>query len=338
MSRKELARSIIEDIVRVAREIGSIPSQRTYLESGKNKFKYATIKTAFSSWTTALKAAGLTANIQLERRAPEERREPKILIFDIETAPILGYVWGLWEQNVGINQIKSDWHLLSWAAKWFGDPPSKIMYMDQRRAKLVEDDKNIMAGLWKLLDEADVVITQNGKAFDAKKVNARFVLNGMTPPSPYKHIDTLQLAKKSFAFSSNKLEYMSEKLCVKYKKLKSKEYAGFDLWKACLAGDVKAWREMEKYNKHDVLATEELYTKLAPWGVGVDLNVFHSESTCRCNCGSSDLIKKGFTYSKTGKYQQFQCKSCGCWLSTRGEGNNLLSKAKKSSLKLPREG
>src|SRR6185369_16124997 len=150
------------------------------------------------------------------------RQGPKVLIFDIETAPILGHVWSLWENNVALNQIVSDWHVLSWSAKWLDDPPNKIMYQDQRNARDVQDDKALLRGIWNLLDQADVVITQNGKSFDQKKLNARFILNKMQPPSSYKHIDTKVIAGKHFAFTNNKLEYMTDKLCTNYKKLKHK--------------------------------------------------------------------------------------------------------------------
>src|SRR5690606_7750710 len=126
------------------------------------------------------------------------KQGPKILFLDIETAPILAYVWNLWDQDVGLNQIKSDWFILAWAAKWLGDPASKIIYRDQSRAKNIEDDSQILREMWKLLDEADIIVTQNGKAFDEKKLNARFILNGMKPPSSFKHIDTAQIAKKKF--------------------------------------------------------------------------------------------------------------------------------------------
>ncbi len=256
---------------------------------------------------------------------------PKILLLDVETAPMLGYVWGLWENNVALNQVKSDWHLLSWAAKWFGD--KKVMYQDQRNAKNIENDKAILQGIWNLLDEADIIITQNGKSFDSKKLNARFILNGMKPPSPYKHIDTLIIAKKHFAFTSNKLEYMSDKLCTKYKKIKHAEFGGFELWKECLAGNPKAWREMERYNKYDVLALEELYTKLQPWDNSIDFNVYSDDDSIKCNCGSSSLSKRGFHFTASGKYQRFQCQSCKAWYSAKGEKNNLLSKSKRLSLK-----
>jgi DNA polymerase elongation subunit (family B) len=258
-------------------------------------------------------------------------KKPRVLLVDIETAPILGYVWSIWEQNVGLNQIKSDWHLLSWAAKWLGDKPNKTMYMDQRNAKNISDDSGILKGIWKLLDEADVIITQNGKAFDQKKLNARFIMNGFKPPSSFKHIDTRQIAKSKFAFTSNKLEYMTDKLCTKYKKLKHSKFSGFELWSECLAGNLKAWKEMEKYNKYDVLSLEELYLKLQPWDNSLNYNLYDDSIVPTiCGCGSTEFHKNGYAYSSVGKHQRFSCKSCGA--EVRGK-TNLFSKDKKSSLK-----
>jgi len=259
-----------------------------------------------------------------------KNKRPKILVFDVETAPIISFTWGLFEQNVALNQIKSDWHLLSWAAKWLDAPANKIMYMDQRNAKDIENDKKILEGIWKLLDEADIVLTQNGVSFDSKKLNARFVLNGMNPPSPYKHIDTLKIAKKNFAFTSNKLAYMSDKLCTKYKKLEHTKFSGFDLWKQCLAGNKKAWDEMKRYNIYDVLSLEELYNKLAPWDNSVNFNLYSDDLEIKCNCGSSDFEKRGFNFSTTGKFQRYQCRDCGKWTHSKV---NLLSKEKKATLR-----
>lgn len=253
----------------------------------------------------------------------------KVLVFDIETAPIMGYVWSIWEQNVALNQIKQDWYVLSWSAKWLGDPPSKVMYEDQRDAKNIEDDSQLLKGIWKLLDEADVVITQNGKAFDQKKLNARFILNGMKPPSSYKHIDTKQIASRHFGFTSNKLEYLTDKLCKKYKKSKHKKFSGFELWRQCLAGNLDAWKEMEKYNKYDVLSLEELYSKLAPWDNSINFNLYRDGTENSCSCGSKTYLKNGFYYTSVGKYQRYVCKDCGAEIH---DPQNLLSKEKKKSL------
>jgi hypothetical protein len=261
---------------------------------------------------------------------PKTKR-PKVLIFDVETAPILAWVWGLWDQNVALNQIHTDWHIISWSAKWLDDPPSKIMYMDQRKEKNVENDLKLLKGIWKLLDEAEVVITQNGIKFDSKKLNARFILAGLGKPSPYKHIDTLKIAKKNFAFTSNKLEYMTDKLCTTYKKLTTdRKFSGFALWKECIVNNnLKAWKEMERYNKYDVLSLEELYGKLQPWDTSVNLQVFSDANTPTCNCGSEHFQRRGYETTAAGKYQRYQCTGCGKW--HRGK-ENLLSVDKKKSM------
>lgn len=256
---------------------------------------------------------------------------PRVLLIDIETAPMLGYVWSLWENNVALNQLHSDWHVLSWSAKWLGDSPKKIMYQDQRNAKVVSDDKKLLQAIWKLLDEADIVISQNGKAFDTKKLNARFIYHGFQPPSSYKQIDTMLIAKKHFAFTSNKLEYMSDKFCTKYKKLKPSKFPGFTMWLECLAGNKAAWREMEKYNKYDVLALEELYTKLIPWDSSINFDLYRDAEEHICKCGSKDFQRYGYFYTATAKYQRYKCKDCGAETRDRV---NLLDKAKKKSLRV----
>lgn len=258
-----------------------------------------------------------------------KNKGPKVLILDIETSPLISYTWGLFDQNVSLNMVHTDWSVLSFAAKWLNE--SKVFYKDQRKIKNIHNDKKLLEEVWKLLDEADIVIGQNSKAFDIKKLNARFIQHGMQPPSSFRQIDTLKLAKKSFAFTSNKLEYLSSKLCT-HKKLKTKKFQGFDLWKAVLAGNQEAWREMELYNKADVLATEELYHKIAPWGTGIDFNLYTEDLEPTCNCGSKEFKKNGFFYSSIGKFQRYKCSSCGAEASLKGKSNNLLTEDKKQSL------
>lgn len=259
-------------------------------------------------------------------------KKPKILYFDVETAPILGYVWTLWENNLGLEQVKSDWYILAFAAKWADEPVSKIHYFDQRNAKNIEDDRELLKKIWKLLDEADIVIGQNSKQFDIKKLNARFVLNGLPPYSSVKHVDTREVAYKKFGFTSNKLEYMSNKLCTKYKKLKHKKFPGFELWKECLAGNKSAWDEMKRYNLHDVLSTEELYSKLRPWDNSINFALYDDTPVSHeCGCGSNELHKNGYCYTSVGKYQRYKCAKCGAEVKDR---KNLFSKEKRDSLKV----
>lgn len=255
---------------------------------------------------------------------------PKILTLDIETAPIMASVWRLFDQNVGLNMIEQDWYCLSWAAKWMHE--DQVIYEDKANDWDNENDKDLLVGIHALLDEADIIITQNGKKFDAKKLNARFILNGMKPPSSYRHIDTLQEAKRHFGFTSNKLEYMTDKLCKVYKKLKHGDFPGFELWKECLRGNPLAWKEMKDYNIHDVLSLEELYKIMQPWmKQHINMNLYYDDNLLRCKCGKTDeFTHNGYFYTNLSKYDRFQC-SCGAEIRGRV---NLLSPEKRESLRM----
>ncbi len=264
--------------------------------------------------------------------------KPKVLTFDIETAPCLSYHWGLWQQNIGLNMTVRDWAVLSWSAKWLGN--DEVMYDDCREffdgsaiSMFAEiNDLEVVRSVWELLDEADIVITQNGKKFDRKKLNARFLRHGLQPPSSYKHIDTLQIAKKEFAFTSNKLEYMTDKFCVKYKKLTHGKFPGFELWKQCMLGNQEAWEEMKQYNQYDVLSLEELAFKLAPWsGQMPSMDMYHDSEENLCFCGSTDWVHNGFAFTNLSKFDRFKCNNCGAEKRSRV---NLLSKGKRKSLKM----
>lgn len=246
--------------------------------------------------------------------------QARILLLDIETAPILANVWSTWKVNVGLNMIKSDWYMLSFAAKWLGS--DKMIYHDQSKAPDIEDDSAMLAKLHVLLDQADIVIAHNGRKFDVRKINARFFAAGMLPPSPYKIIDTLEISRRNFAFTSHKLEYLADKFNTEYKKLTNHgAYPGFELWKAVIRGDKKAWAEMRLYNEHDVLALEELYMKLRVWDdkhPNIDVHSTNELPACPV-CGGTHLHKRGSYFTNTGEFQRYQCASgtCGAWSRTR---------------------
>lgn len=253
---------------------------------------------------------------------------PKVLVLDCETAPILAGMWSMWQKGFGLNQIASDWFLLSFCAKWLGE--EDIYYEDMRGKVKTEDDTHILDMLWKLLDSADILLTQNGIRFDLPKIKARMVLQGYKPFSPVKHIDTLQIAKKEFAFTSNKLEYMSDKLCTEHKKQKHEKFAGYELWAEMMKDNEEAFDECKDYNIDDVLSLEELYFTLAPWdSTHVNFNLYTDNEEHVCRCGSRAVVENGYAYTGVSKFQQYRCLDCGA--TTRGRVN-LFSKEKRKSL------
>lgn len=257
--------------------------------------------------------------------------KPRILLIDIETAPMVVYTWSLWDQNVGLNQIIEDWSILSFAAKWLDDSDDKIMYFDTTNMEDLKDDSELLVELHKLLDEADIVCGQNSKSFDTKKINARLALAGMNPPSPYRQYDTKIIAKRHFKFTSNRLAYMTDKLCTKYKKLDHGKFAGFSLWKEYLAGNKEAQKEMREYNEYDVLSLQELFLKLLPWDDSINFNAYLECDYDVCTCGSIDFKKKGFHYTNTQKYQRYECKNCGKSMRSRKAEKNKKKVTKSTN-------
>lgn len=234
----------------------------------------------------------------------------KTLIIDIETSPNIADVWGLWQQNVSLSQLRESTRVICFAAKWHGD--KKMIYFSEHHQSRAE----MVAKAHTLLDEADAVVHYNGTTFDIPHLRREFLEGGLQPPSPFRQIDLCGVAKKVFRFPSNKLAYVSEQLGLSGKL----SHTGHDLWRDCMNGDPKAWNLMRRYNIQDVRTTEELYDKLLPWipshpHVGL-YSEDPSENVCS-RCGGGALKKRGFAYTPLTKFQQYRCEDCGAW--TRGK-------------------
>ena len=167
----------------------------------------------------------------------------------------------------------------------------------------------------KLLDEADAVAHFNGKRFDIPTLNKEFLLHGLSPPSPFRHIDLLHTCRQQFKFASNKLDYVAQALGLGAKV----HHKGMELWRGCMEGDAASWRLMESYNRQDVRLTERLYDRLMPWIKGHPNMGLYSEDGERCcpNCGSKKLQARGRQYNNTLVYRRYQCNGCGKWSRSR---------------------
>jgi len=249
---------------------------------------------------------------------------PKILLFDIETAPIIVYNWALFQETTHPKFIRRNWFVLCWSAKWLGEKkmhhsslPDFRGYKELPGKTEQTIDKKVMKGLWNLLDECDIAIAHNLKAFDRKKANTRFRIADMEPPSYYQLVDTLSVARSQFKFTSNKLEYLAKKLGVTEKM----DSGGFELWIGCEDGDEKAWRKMQRYCDQDVRSLEEVYLKLRsyipnhPYGI-VTSNMAPCDNP---KCKGKGTIKDGIRRRNDGIFQKLRCLGCGDLLLSKME-------------------
>lgn len=233
----------------------------------------------------------------------------RILVYDIETSPLVAYTWGTWQTDV--IEVIEDYQILTVAWQWVGEKKVHVKGQDDFKGYKpgVNNDTEIVKLLHSLYDEADAVVAHNGDRFDQKKSLARMLIRGLKPPSPYKQIDTKKIAKRVGAFTSNKLKDLANDMNVAQKG----DSGGFETWKGCLEGKKKAWKQMKKYNKQDIPPLMDLYLKFRPWdNNAVPLNVIEDKPWACPKCAVGTM-HKGTKYRATNNklYQYYRCSHCG---------------------------
>lgn len=260
---------------------------------------------------------------------PENR--PKILLFDIETSLIKGYFWGLWKQNISINQIIEDWYVLCWSAKWLGQGgvfnDSIHLHED---ALFKNNERWVVESLWQLLDEADVVVAYNGKSFDKKKMNTKFFQYGLPEPSPYKVVDPMLIIKGNFAMTSNKMDFIAKYI---EDNEEAKHSTNIQLWIDCMENSGSAMDKMLDYCDQDIVVLEAVYLAVRHWDKNSpQLAMYYDDDKPRCNsCGSDDLevLENKHAHTNLSKFGIVRCNNCSKIMRDR---TNQLSKEKRKSL------
>jgi uncharacterized Zn finger protein len=251
----------------------------------------------------------------------KEEKKAKILIFDIETAPMIVPVWDIGEQYVRADNIIQDWFILCWSAKWLYSTEVLSGRVLPGNA-LCQHDEDIVENLWKLLDEADIVVTQNGKKFDHKKLNTRFAYWNMPLPSSFEMVDTYQVAKSVFDFTSNSLDYMCKFFGMEHKS----DAGGMKTWLACINGNKDALKLLSEYCNNDVVILENLYLRLRPYIKGhPNVNLYGGDGSC-LSCGEKSTKTEGKLYK--GKYVQYRCVACGAL--ARSSTSSLTTEQRKT--------
>jgi RNase P subunit RPR2 len=232
----------------------------------------------------------------------------RILLIDLETSPIEAFSWGpMWETN--LIEITEQSKILSYSAKWLGGEHWTKGWPDYKDYKKgVLNDKEIVKDIWHLLNEAEIVIAQNGKQFDIKVMTTRFLYHGLGPPSPYRVIDPKTEAKRYLRLPSNSLD----NICDYFGIGRKMEHEGFGLWRKCMTGDRHAWKRMKAYNRHDVVLMEQVYLLLRPYMKTHPNMAMYQDKTVCPKCSSAKGFKRdGFYTNQTTKYQVWKCKNCG---------------------------
>jgi DNA polymerase elongation subunit (family B) len=233
---------------------------------------------------------------------------PKILTLDIETFPILAWTFSTKNAFIGPSNIVKPAKMVSWAAKWYRDPEVRFM------SEFHDGRKPMVKGIKRLIDEADIVVTYNGKSFDIPHINREVEVLKLGVIAPFQHIDLYHQVRRTFRFSTSNLDEVVTELGLG----KKVEHEGFALWLKCIAGDPEAWARFQEYNMHDVVLTERLLDRILAWGgPGIpNFGLWVDEARPICpkpNCGSPRMQRRGTAQTNVSRFQRYQCQACGGW-------------------------
>lgn len=308
---------LIEKLKALGRELGRKPTRDEFVASGVSFYDMRKI-----TFNGLLRLAGFELHPNQKLDSIDPILKPRILILDIETAPLKVWSYGIREQHHGLESIDEDWTILSFAAKWLDS--EEVIYhavspLDTR------NDIPVIREAFFLLNQADVVIAHNAN-FDIKMLRSRFLFYEFPETRPFRTICTYQVAKRHFRLTSYKLEYVAKYLRV-IEKLDHAKFPGMKLFKECAAGNVEAFRELEDYNIRDIITTEAVYLKLRKYDKSIRWNVFFQDN--QCECGGQDFRKLEPIITNVGAFNCFQCVDCG---SVKREKSNLISPAIRKGL------
>lgn len=241
----------------------------------------------------------------------------KMLALDIETAPIVAYVWGLWDQNVGLNQIKETGRIICFSAQWYGSK-TVIFYSEYHHSR-----EEMLEALWNLLNEADVVAGWNSDGFDIPWIEGELQDAGYGPPSPFYKLDLMKHFRRRTRYPSKKLAFVSERVLGDTKLT----HTGFQLWRDCIEPDVdpevkrKAWNLMRRYAKKDTALLWPIYETVKGW-IKLPLPMILSDDgETRCRCGSQNFQRRGWSSTGAMTYRRFHCQDCGAWFKSMAAGD-----------------
>jgi DNA polymerase elongation subunit (family B) len=242
--------------------------------------------------------------------------KPKIVLLDIENSHNIVASFQLFNQNpLPHTNILQERFIICAAWKFLGESKihsiSPLSQSNPKRAD-IRDDSYVTSRLREVISAADIVIAHNGDRHDLPIIRGRMVYHQMPPLPPVRTIDTLKIARRYFNLNSRRLDYLGA-----YFGLGRKLHVGNELWLDILQGKKSAVKEMAKYNMRDVELLEQVYERLAPYhearpNAGA---IIGTPDTCpNPTCQAVGYLqKRGYSYTKTGQKQRYQCTACGSW-------------------------
>lgn len=261
--------------------------------------------------------------------------EPRIVLFDLETIPDLQQALENWcdlsaftpRRRPGMSASVTS--ICSFGYRILGEKKSHgINAWDFSSWKRnVNDDSELCASALSVIENADALVSFNGKRFDEKFFLGRLAINGLSLPRKIVHIDLCQAVSANLFLLNGRLKTVAKYL-LNDEKL---EHEGWPLWVKVHGGvnrvrDVAAEKLMSKYNLKDVDLMVPLFKILRPRISNIpNFNLFQvgqGNKMCCPKCGSTRIQSRGFHYTKVRAYRNYWCRDCDGWSRTDAADRN----------------
>lgn len=240
----------------------------------------------------------------------------RVLYFDFETTPIVGWGWQMWNKGAAFFHVMQDVQIMSVAWTWSDDPKIYCMslpdFKGYRPGIFNVNDKKLVKAFMEVFQKADYVVAQNGFGFDFTLWRTRLLIHGLQPHHEPKELDPKRWASK-FKLTSKSQDNISRQLGTTMKMETGKK-----LHYRCLElGDPRAWKENNDYNKQDVKGLRENAVKMAPFIPNLpNANVIRgSQMDCTnplCPDPTFGMQRRGSRQkSNMSVVQTYQCRACG---------------------------
>ena len=255
---------------------------------------------------------------------------PKLLLYDLEVSPALGWFYPPTYQT-NIMKIEQYQILISFSYDWFdeGRVKPKCVKLDDFAARFKADrfdDTDVVKALHRVMLEADHTIAYNGDRFDIKMANTFFLKHGLDPLPENRTIDPLKTARQKLRLASNRLDEVSKELGSEGKT----DITVGSLWYPYLMGTEKeakkAGKLLKAYNNQDIIELRHHYMKFRPLMKNhPNLSVRGNVEACP-KCQSTNRQYRGYTYTNSTVYRRLQCQDCKGWYRERAQDKDIQNR------------
>jgi len=235
------------------------------------------------------------------------RKNPRIMIYDIETSRGVFKAFWTGKQYLGYKSMIKEPSIISISWKYIGQPKVYDLNWDLD----THSDRDMVKKFLKHYNSCDMVIGQNNDNFDNRWVQARAMKYNFDFNTHIKSFDIMKMNKKLFRIPSYSMDYVTKFIDVTFKQ----SHEGILMWNMIEDGTKKEQKEYIKkmidYNKGDIISTEDIYLRNRKYyGHKVHFGVLQGNPKFTCpNCGGSNLELYKPTTTSSGTPQMImRCK------------------------------